>query len=251
MLIQCDRHTKADLALWEELEEADHVHARTIGRLIDESLEAIEAFARLGSCYCAISGGKDSAVLAHLVGRVNPSVPARWLATEPLVDPYCRHAINLIVTHAGLRDFREHTNWCHRDPFGWHATGTLEDGIQSIQAEVGTSRYILGVRANESKVRKLSARCHGKFTATSCRPLLWWTAADVFAYAAIHHVPLHPTYGMMGGGRWPRDRLRVSFLTLRHGENMGREEWEREYYGDVINSLSARTGTDHQSHDRQ
>ena len=111
--------------------------------------------------------------------------------------------------------------------------------MASITELAGTHRYICGVRADESGVRKLSCRRLGKTTGVSCRPLAWWSAHDVYSYAAIRRVPLHPTYGMLGGGRWQRERLRVSFLGLTHGRGIGREQWEREYYGDCLRRIEA------------
>ena len=40
------------------------------------------------------------------------------------------------------------------------------------------------------------------------------------------------------GGRFPRDRIRVASLSGRRGDGMGRAEWEREYYGDVLRRLA-------------
>ena len=63
--------------------------------------------------------------------------------------------------------------------------------------------------------------------------------ADVFAYLSLHSLPVHPTYAMSLGGRLPRDRLRVSSLTLRHGVGMGRVEIEERYYGWRIREIDA------------
>ena len=66
------------------------------------------------------------------------------------------------------------------------------------------------------------------------------SAADVFAYLASRQLPVHPAYAMLGGGRYQRDRIRVSSLGGRRGDGMGRAEWEREYYGDILRRLEAR-----------
>lgn len=241
MLIESDRHTPDDLRVWSELEAADKVHGRSnsLIRKVRQSRQAVRDFLGKGPCYLAVSGGKDSSVLWHLVWSVTKTVPTRWLVTEPLVDPYCRNVLIELKNRFPMENFCEHTNWCRRDEYGWHATGTLESGIKAIQSEVGTDRYILGVRADESSVRKLSVFSQGIDTGRACRPLAYWTVADVYGYAAINSIPLHPTYGMSGGGRWPRRSLRVSFLGLTHGTGAGRSEWEREYYGDVLRRIAA------------
>lgn len=239
MLMPSHRHTKEDLQVWSELEAADKIHGKTLGRKIERAQQSIREFIAKAPCYLAVSGGKDSSVLWHLAWSVDRSIPTRWLATEPIVDPHCRNVLIELQNRFPMDDFREHLNWCRRDEQGWHATGTLEQGIKLIQAEVGTNRYILGIRADESSVRKLSVFSQGIDTGKACRPLAYWTTEDVYGYAAVNEIPLHPTYGMSGGGRWPRRSLRVSFLGLTHGGNNGRREWESEYYGDVLRRLAA------------
>jgi phosphoadenosine phosphosulfate reductase len=75
-----------------------------------------------------------------------------------------------------------------------------------------------------------------------CSPIGRWNTADVFGYLAIHDLPIHPAYAMLGGGRWPRERLRVAEIGDTHGAGGGRAEWEKEYYQDVINRLLAQAG---------
>lgn len=73
------------------------------------------------------------------------------------------------------------------------------------------------------------------FTAKTCRPIIDWPTEAVFAYLAHYRLPTHPNYGMLGGGRWDRGRLRVGgSVGGSDGDNFGRAEWEREYYGDLL-----------------
>jgi len=99
------------------------------------------------------------------------------------------------------------------------------------------SRRILGVRASESRVRKLRMLTYGHSTDKACAPLGWWSLADVFGYLAANGLPVHPAYAMLGGGRWRREDLRVDELGGQLGRGRGRAEWEREYYGDVLRRL--------------
>lgn len=89
---------------------------------------------------------------------------------------------------------------------------------------------ITGVRAAESGQRAMSARVHGVSTATTCRPILRWPTADVFAYLARFDLPVHPAYAMTMGGRWDRERIRVAPLFGERG--LFRREWEEHYYPD-------------------
>jgi phosphoadenosine phosphosulfate reductase len=100
-------------------------------------------------------------------------------------------------------------------------------------------RHVLGIRADESGGRKMRCRVWGENSPNGCAPIAWWTTADVFAYLAHHDLPVHPAYAMFGGGRWPRERLRVAEIGDTHGRGGGRAEWEAEYYGDVLRRLQA------------
>jgi len=240
MLMASHRHTAEDLRLWAEYERADRAaDIDRLQRMEAEAVDCIRQFADAGPCYVSMSGGKDSSVLwaiAHLAGK---QLEAWHLDTQPLGDPHVADVLSELQRVFPMR-LNVHRNWCRLgEDNQWHATGTFETGMKDITKLAGRHRYVCGVRADESGVRKLSCRYHGKTTGVSCRPLAWWTAADIYSYAAIRGVPLHPTYGMLGGGRWQRERLRVSFLGLTHGRGIGRDQWEREYYGDCLRRIEA------------
>lgn len=59
MLMPSDRHTRADLELWAELEEADRIHGarESMARKAERSIATIREFAARGACYCSISWG--------------------------------------------------------------------------------------------------------------------------------------------------------------------------------------------------
>jgi hypothetical protein len=97
---------------------------------------------------------------------------------------------------------------------------------------IGANRHLSGVRADESGVRKIRMRRWGLSTDRTCCPLGWWSKQDAFGYAAAKNLPVHPNYAMLGGGRWPRENLRVDGLGGVRGRGIGRAEWEREYYSD-------------------
>lgn len=239
MLIPSERHTKEDLRLWAEYESADKaVDVHRLQRLEREAVQCVQQYASDGPCYMSVSGGKDSSVLWAIVHLANCGVEAWHLDTKPLADPYVAVVFGELQRRFPM-PLHVVENWCRRGKTTWHATGTFEAGMKEICRRANATRYICGVRADESGVRKISCKYHGQTTGTSCRPLAWWTAQDVYSYAAIRGVPLHPNYAMLGGGRWPRERLRVAFLGLTHGEQFGRREWEQEYYGDALNRVAA------------
>ena len=236
MLIPSGRHTPEDLRLWAEYEQADRFHAATLDAKIKRSLKVIREFASR-RCYAGVSWGKDSLVLAHLIAISGFRVPLIWIRVEPIKNPECGQ-----VRDVFLRDwpceYHEVEQWCAHDGDGWHASGTIEAGRAECEEMYGPRR-ILGIRADESGERRLTCIVNGESSINSCRPLAWWTAQDVMAYLADYELPVHPAYAMLGGGRYDRQWLRVASLGGRRGDGMGRAEWEREYYGDVLNRIAA------------
>ena len=229
MLIVTPRHTQADLKLWREYEAADLVHAKTLQRKIAKAIDDIREFAKQ-TCYCAVSWGKDSVVIAHLTARADYNIPLGHLlirATTAL-NPDCA-----TVRDEYLKITRQRYLEAEGRTSKQHDFGTLAKAV-------GTARNINGVRADESSDRRLSRIVHGVSTSQTCRPIIDWTAADVMAYLARFNLPVHPAYGMLGGGRYDRERLRVATLGGERGGGIGRREWEQEYYGDVLARMQVR-----------
>lgn len=238
MLIPSPKHTEADLELWRELEEADRVHAQAIGRRVGESIAAIREFVSRGPCYAGVSWGKDSVVVADLIQRVTPHVPLCWVRVEPIKNPDCEAVRDAFLSRYPAATYHEVEAWCTRDASGWHARGTLESGTEQLERLFG-QRHILGIRGDESTVRGMRVGRWGLNAINASAPLGHWSAADVMAYLAAHNLPVHPAYAMMGGGRWPRQHLRVASLGGKRGEGHGRAEWEREYYGEALRRIEA------------
>ena len=233
MLIASPRHTAADLRLWSEYHAADLAHGMTIDAKIDRSIAVIRKFAQQ-PCYLGVSWGKDSVVVAHLTFASGVSVPAVWMRIEPIKNPECEIVRDTFLQTWPL-NYSEIERLCEWDN-GWHASGTLESAAVEAEQRFG-ARRILGIRADESGVRRLTCLRNGEDSVNSCRPLAWWTAQDVMGYLARFSLPTHPAYAMLGGGRYDRWRLRVASLGGRRGDGIGRAEWEREYYGDVLRRL--------------
>lgn len=233
MLIPSHRHTAADLALWREMEEGDSAHAGTpvFREKIIVARHQIASFLAAGPAYGSVSWGKDSVAMAHLLWTVSPQTPLANLLIRATIAP---NPDSDSVARAFLA--------AHPMPY-LQAQGAedCQHDFARLRAATGLSRHLSGVRADESGARRISARHLGVATAVTCRPLLWWTTAEVFAYLAVNRLPVHPAYAMTGGGRWDRERLRVSSLGGERGGERGRREWEREYYGDVLNRIKLGT----------
>lgn len=76
---------------------------------------------------------------------------------------------------------------------------------------------IMGLRAEESHARKISARMRGRLYANKreqadiLTPLSWWKTEDVFEYAAREQIPLHPVYAK--ALKYGKERLRTRHNT--------------------------------------
>lgn len=246
-LIPSRRHAPADLDLWAELAEADQLVGERFlrsGRL-DESRRAIREFVAAAAAYGAVSWGKESVALAHLLwceARDVPLLHLRPTNHNPDCDtvrdayfaafpgqPYQEIPVDYGTLHAaGLPDHILDRETDTR----WYAA--IE---RSEQAHGG--RRLTGIRNGESFGRMIRTLRWGLSTPNACAPLARWTLGEVYGYLAAHDLPVHPAYAMLGGGRWPRERLRVAEIGDTHGKGSGRRDWETEYYADALRRLES------------
>ena len=236
MLISSPRHTPADLALWAEYEEADRAysHMPRLARKVTRSMAVLREFLAAGKSYGGVSHGKDSTVLWHLLYMVGgcdlvhlrPSNhnPDCDLVRDDLLHrwPMAYSEVPIDYGDLHVRRLPDHVLDKLTDE-RWYAA------IRNA-GEPYAGRHILGIRADESGGRKIRMLRWGESSPNACAPIGWWTTQDVFSYLALHDLPVHPAYACLGGGRWPRDRLRVAEIGDTHGKGGGRSEWEREYY---------------------
>jgi len=52
-----------------------------------------------------------------------------------------------------------------------------------------------------------------------------------------HDAVAHPSYAMLSNGSVERKHIRVAEIGDIHGNGIGREEWERYYYGEEIRKI--------------
>ena len=230
MLLKSDRHTPSDIETWKELEAADLVHGQTMLHKIIKAIEDIRLFCR-EDCYVATSWGKDSMAMMFLVAMAQVDVPVVFIRQVGLMeDPY-----QLDVQNAFEKQFSVLTHVIEVELVPYATDGRspgLEEGIKIARSRFGR-RYISGIRADESAIRRLASFR----LKSSCWPLKHWTAKDVFGLIAKERLPLHPSYAMTGGGRWDREQIRVSIIGGNKGLGAGRREWEQEYYPDILNRI--------------
>jgi phosphoadenosine phosphosulfate reductase len=242
VLIPSPRHTPADLALWAELESADRVHGGRLMRSgrVERSVAAIREFAGRGPCYASVSWGKDSVALAHMIMESCPSIPLVHLRAVPHGNPENGAVRDPFLAASPSADYREIAVDYRDIPAGSGADAVEREKDRRFFGaftSLGLSRHLSGIRADESSGRKVRMRRFGLASPNACAPMGWWSAADVFGYLAVNGLPVHPSYAMLGGGRWDRRHVRVDELGGARGDQFGRRAWEIEYYGDVLRRL--------------
>jgi len=248
MLIVTPRHRPADLTLWQEYEAADREYARShqFSAHVAAAKQRIREWTRQHKrCYAAVSWGKDSLVLAHLLWLISRDVPLVHLQpsnanpeTDLVSDAYFRR-------HPGQRYVVVPVDYTHIDR---RRVSSVElDRLTDrewYRAWRGVSKqwgphYLIGIRAEESRVRRLRFHRWGAASTFACAPIVDWSCDDVFAYLALYELPVHPAYAYLGSGRWRRERIRVAEIGDTCGSGGGRREWESEYYGDLLRRMIA------------
>lgn len=213
-----------------------------VGRRLAKSARAAKARASIlrfvedGPCYLGTSWGKDSVVACHLAAQAGARVPIVHIVQEgPQRDPEQHRVRDAFLARFDV-DYHEIIvpEQTRQQRETGHAPA-LDIGIKQAQARWG-KRWISGLRAEESGVRKLRAKIGSD---ASCWPIAWWTAAEVYGWLAAHDLPVHPAYACTQGGMWDRDWLRVSILGGEKGQQHGRDAWETHYYPQEMAAIRA------------
>jgi 3'-phosphoadenosine 5'-phosphosulfate sulfotransferase (PAPS reductase)/FAD synthetase len=161
-------------------------NARTI---ISRALEA-SAFP-----YVALSGGKDSTVVFSLVREFLPSVPAIWSDDEWFLPETLEYIQRLQSNGLDVRQIR--TNAWHAE---WLQVKGDWDGIPDYAKNQGYDAVFLGLRQDESSIRRVHLRKLGplflakKDNVWHCNPIHDWTWQDVWAYIVSNNVDYNKAY---------------------------------------------------------
>jgi phosphoadenosine phosphosulfate reductase len=236
MLIITNRHTKKDIDTWDKYEKADLIHYENTDMETRErkAIEAIQGYAD-DNTYISVSWGRDSITALHLCYRAKIKVKiVSFVLSKNCVKTIYDYNLDAVrdkyFALFGKADYSE---------IEYNPEANLRKMPLMRKYSKGKKR-ITGVRKDESGIRKKSAKQHGVATPTSCRPIIYWKHQDVFAYIAKYGLPLHPSYGMTGGGRYDRFAIRVDgAFGGPGGTTHGRETWEREYYQDEYNRIAS------------
>jgi 3'-phosphoadenosine 5'-phosphosulfate sulfotransferase (PAPS reductase)/FAD synthetase len=173
-------------------------------------------------------------------------IARKRLTVEKWPEPMRSDA--LAVLHPTGIPFLDLCMWKGMFPNTFSRFCTSELKVHPIRAQVidplldahGSVLHWLGVRADESKARSVLPEVDAEFFDPAsgngywyCRPILHWTADDVFAYLAKQGAPVNPLYlqGMRRVGCMPCIHERKDTLAnifKRWPEEIQRvAEWER------------------------
>jgi len=172
-------------------------------RKLDQSIRAIEEWrGRCSRPIVSVSGGKDSTLLLLLCRQVDPDIIAlRADPPNPLPDRQA-HVDELKRAMGG--------SWSTVD-YPWDVDAVLARderyparlkirALQTEAASLGADGVAIGIRAAESRERRISCYQRGLVYRVAsgrlrCTPLAWWTAEEVIgALVSQDAAPLNPVY---------------------------------------------------------
>ena len=188
-------------------QEADAVRLNRMFRGT-ETIEMLETLLReqmAGDVAVVSSFGAESAVLLHLVSRIDPATPVLFLETGKHFPETLAYRDEL-VARFGLTDLRNLTpdpeDLAKRDETGlrwsYDPDGCCE--IRKVKplakALAGFDATITGRKAFQASTRSSLPRFEIDLTDAQGRlkinPLIDWTADDIAAYIEAHDLPAHP-----------------------------------------------------------
>ena len=212
-----------------------------------------EALTRFGGRIALVSSfGAESAVLLHMISRIDPATPVLFLDTGQLFAQTLDYRRGL-AARLGLTDVRDlrpaFADLSVTDPRGelWKTDTDaccrirkvvpLDQALSGFDAWItGRKRFHGGDRLRLAVEEQTDA--HVKFN-----PLANWTKADLDAYVAEHDLPPHPLveFGYASVGCWPCTQPVAPDDDVRAGRWVGQDKTE---CGIHIEHAPARPGLD-------
>lgn len=200
-LLDSPRLSATDRAFWalQARNDAQRGRSAALARKAQQARELIAEFlGKHPGAFVSVSWGKDSVVVAHLVRQVNPDV-----LLVHVTHPWLANPCALQVRDAFLAEWPM--------PYAEHLIKDERKYFKDVAAEFGDFGF-RGIRAQESKTRRLSAYRFGEDTGKICRPVLWWKTHEIFAYHERHGLPLSPVYAMSRDGQDVREFIRTDHV---------------------------------------
>lgn len=234
---------------WGELES----HKRRIER----SIFVIEKFLKKGlKNYISFSGGKDSCVLLHLISKIDNSIPVVSVLDDMDYPEqrefnlnFCRKLkVKLEILEPEISLF-EHLKTVDFIDCSIHDRGTsVSDDfffnlVRNYQKKNNVTGQFWGVRADESRSRKLNYRLRGdtyynkSINCWVCSPLSHLKGEDVFAYLLGNNVPFMEVYKKTKFVESPHHIRIDGYIPHYKGASKGGYMWLKYHYPELYNKL--------------
>ena len=181
-------------------------------RAVESAKKIIEEALLNHTCCISWSSGKDSTAMTHLVRSFDASIPViiqfddcDWPSKKEYVQRVAAthnwkyHVVepDFSVWKAALESGIGNVNICAQTH--WITKESFLRPLREKQQELGCDCVFLGLRANESRIRKINVATRGtlyqlKNGMWHALPMARWAAEDVFAYMYVNGIEINPCY---------------------------------------------------------
>lgn len=209
------------------------------------------------SPYVALSGGKDSGVLAYIVNEAaretgrdyriwshvsDASFPGTVETVKKIAESLKKEVDFYESQYSAVGTMKDNKT---KRKFG--KSGVFYDSVREYAKDKDLA--FVGVRAAESRRRRKAAKIKGQvFYSESmggvdvCYPLLWFRMEDVAAATVIYNIPLHPIYKKqsidMGKNANGEDYfIRLGYITSKDLLDKGTAIFLKLNYPDIFAKL--------------
>lgn len=242
--------------LWDDYRKEDYIYAQMPihGKRIAESHRIIRQW--LEQCerpYIAVSGGKDSVVMLHLIQTISPTLlPVMWHNSgvefpgtddmfDRLIDMKLIDQLHIVKPEYDVIELKRQQllgeiSSAKKDKLA------LFDPVNSFSSSGNFNGVALGLRREEGRGRSFDGAIHGaiyrkKDGMLRCCPVNHWKWHDIFAYIATNKLPLHPIYSAELLGLENRGRIRLSWWISTDHHLHAELSWLRDNFFETYHKL--------------
>lgn len=233
-----------------------HSESKEYKKKVEKSKVIINNFLDLSvKCYGAISGGKDSTVMMHLINsnsNTTPFVsekddmdfPNELSYINELRDKYNLN-LTILTPNVKLWDIIKDYNFIediHSQDCEF-SKKYFYDLLKNHQKEFNYKGVFLGLRNEESKGRLWNFKSKGniyynnEWNQLICQPLSEWKGIDIFAYLFSNEIPILDVYLKTKFVKSPEE-IRKSWILPSSQTNSGQALWLKYYYPEIFTKLS-------------
>lgn len=232
----------------------DAAAARILQPRINRSKKIIKDL--LSQCerpYLSWSGGKDSTVMLWLTLQIKPDIEVIYFDADSCLPDGQEYMMRLVSEWSlnfraaktrPLLDVLAEYGIDHPCINYYTMKATVYEPVRQLAKE-GYDGSLVGIRAQESRGRKLGGMRYGELfrnksydNMLEAWPMLWWTAKEIWFCIDYYKIPYHPAYDKTKFD--PREEMRVSYWAGETKRRWGRFKWLEYYYPDLFTKFIAR-----------